>query len=124
MPGNDEDIEVEETVQTPNISHSERLRAFGTTFQFFEERGASVMDLLFLRRVLMKQQNADCSTKYNRILCIPLKKKVVNFCKVDYLAFIIDNFMPSYSIFLGCIGSDNTGKLIVEDNYGMANDSA
>ncbi|GFV81599.1 hypothetical protein TNCV_1702561 [Trichonephila clavipes] len=75
MPGNDEDIEVEETVQTPNISHSERLRAVETTFQVFEQRGASVMDLLFLRRVLMKQQNADCSTKDNGTLCIPLKKK-------------------------------------------------
>lgn len=52
MPENDEDIDDEDiTVQTPKISHSEGLKAVETALQYFEQQGASVMDLLFLRRL-------------------------------------------------------------------------
>ncbi|GFX33520.1 hypothetical protein TNCV_1931871 [Trichonephila clavipes] len=47
MVENYEDINVEETVQTPKISHSEGLKAVEAILQYFEQ-GASVMDLRFL----------------------------------------------------------------------------
>ncbi|GFS47286.1 hypothetical protein TNCV_4862611 [Trichonephila clavipes] len=49
MPENNEDVNVEDTIQTPKISHNERLKAVETSLQYFEQQGASVMDLLSLR---------------------------------------------------------------------------
>ncbi|XP_023231971.1 jerky protein homolog-like [Centruroides sculpturatus] len=52
MLENNEDVDVEDsTVQAPKISHSEGLKAVETALQYFEQQGASVMDLLFLRRL-------------------------------------------------------------------------
>ncbi|GFW50531.1 hypothetical protein TNCV_2888341 [Trichonephila clavipes] len=42
---------VEDTHQIPKLSHSEGLKAVETTLSYFEQQGASVMDLLFLRRL-------------------------------------------------------------------------
>ncbi|GFS49703.1 hypothetical protein TNCV_4344171 [Trichonephila clavipes] len=36
MSENDEDINVEDTVQTPKISHNEGLKAVNPTLQYFE----------------------------------------------------------------------------------------
>ncbi|GFT28686.1 hypothetical protein TNCV_4832481 [Trichonephila clavipes] len=66
---NDEDINVEDIIQTSKISHSEELQA-QTALQYFELQGASAMNLLFLTAFAMKQQNAKCSTEDNRTVRI------------------------------------------------------
>ncbi|GFV27865.1 hypothetical protein TNCV_2347851 [Trichonephila clavipes] len=53
-PGSDEDVNAEDTVQNPKISHNEGLKAVETTFEYFEQQGASVI-------FVMKEQNAECS---------------------------------------------------------------
>ncbi|GFV61260.1 hypothetical protein TNCV_891071 [Trichonephila clavipes] len=45
----DKDLNVENTVQMPKISHSEVLRAVRTTLQDVEQQDTSVMILLFHR---------------------------------------------------------------------------
>ncbi|GFV70222.1 hypothetical protein TNCV_843411 [Trichonephila clavipes] len=52
MSENDEDVNFEDTVQTPKISHRGGLKAVETSLQYFELQDASVMDLLFLRHLL------------------------------------------------------------------------
>ncbi|GFT24155.1 transposable element Tcb1 transposase [Trichonephila clavipes] len=43
-----EDVNGEDTVQTPEILHSEDLKTVETTQHYFEQQGASIMDLVFL----------------------------------------------------------------------------
>ncbi|GFV97121.1 hypothetical protein TNCV_3527061 [Trichonephila clavipes] len=50
MPEND-DVNVEDTMQTPRISHNRRLKDVETSLQYFEQRGASVIGLMFLPRL-------------------------------------------------------------------------
>ncbi|GFW22490.1 hypothetical protein TNCV_2170241 [Trichonephila clavipes] len=50
MPEND-DVNVENTKQTSKISHSEGLKIVEIACQYFEQHRASVMVLLFLRRL-------------------------------------------------------------------------
>ncbi|GFR09827.1 jerky protein homolog-like [Trichonephila clavata] len=61
---NDADIKVEDPVQTPKISHSEGLKAVETTLQYFEQQGASVMDLMFLRR--LRDEAAKRTVQYEK----------------------------------------------------------
>ncbi|GFY10249.1 hypothetical protein TNCV_2629281 [Trichonephila clavipes] len=49
MPENDENINVEATVRSSKIPNSEELKAVETTFQYFEQQGALVRNLLSLR---------------------------------------------------------------------------
>ncbi|GFX73568.1 hypothetical protein TNCV_2342731 [Trichonephila clavipes] len=44
MPESAEDVTVENTVQTPKISHSEGLKAVETALYYLEQQGASIMD--------------------------------------------------------------------------------
>ncbi|GFX57236.1 hypothetical protein TNCV_2965151 [Trichonephila clavipes] len=64
IPENDEDINVVDTVQTPNISHRKGLKAVKTTLQYFEQPSASVIDLLYLRRLRNKAEK--CRVQYER----------------------------------------------------------
>ncbi|GFW95361.1 transposable element Tcb2 transposase [Trichonephila clavipes] len=64
MPENDEDVNSEGTVQTPKISHSEGLKPTETTLQYFEQQGASTMDLLFLRH--LRNESAKRIRYYGR----------------------------------------------------------
>ncbi|GFV80413.1 hypothetical protein TNCV_2149471 [Trichonephila clavipes] len=51
MPKNYEEVNVEDTVQTPKVSFSEGVKAIETVIQFFEQQGASVMNSPFLHRL-------------------------------------------------------------------------
>ncbi|GFY30985.1 hypothetical protein TNCV_1629581 [Trichonephila clavipes] len=63
----DEKVNVVDTVQTPKLSHSERLKALRRPTVF--EHGAVVMDVF-----VMKLQNTEYSMADNRTLRIFLKK--------------------------------------------------
>ncbi|GFT66405.1 hypothetical protein TNCV_3208461 [Trichonephila clavipes] len=77
IPENAEDVNVEDTEQTPKISHIEGPKAVETSLRYFEQ-GASVMDLLFLRRLrdetakhaacrvlhVQQRQSAECPAVY------------------------------------------------------------
>ncbi|GFW31799.1 hypothetical protein TNCV_5039691 [Trichonephila clavipes] len=87
MQDNDENVKVEDALQTPRISHSETLKIVDTALQYFQQQGALMMDLLFCSFdvFVMKQETAQCSTQDNRALCISLKH-ASSFCKVsDYV---------------------------------------
>ena len=78
----DEDVDVEDsTVQAPKISHSEGLKAVETTLQYFEQQGASVLDLLFLRRLRDEaaKRRVQCGTQQD---ITHFFKKIASFCKV------------------------------------------
>ncbi|GFV73190.1 hypothetical protein TNCV_2374621 [Trichonephila clavipes] len=47
---NDE-VRLEYTVQSPQLSYNEGLKAVEAILQYFEQQGASVMNSLFLRRL-------------------------------------------------------------------------
>ncbi|GFV39924.1 hypothetical protein TNCV_1808361 [Trichonephila clavipes] len=53
MTENDEDVNVEDTLQTPKISRSEGLKSVETTLRYFEQ-GAMITDLLFLHHLRNK----------------------------------------------------------------------
>ncbi|GFU20825.1 hypothetical protein TNCV_5059591 [Trichonephila clavipes] len=74
MSENDE-VYVEDIIHTPKISLSEGLKTAETELQYFEQQGASVMDLLFLRR--LRDETANCRVQYGRQLgtTLFLKKK-------------------------------------------------
>ncbi|GFU41457.1 hypothetical protein TNCV_4586051 [Trichonephila clavipes] len=81
IPGNDKGVKAVDTVKTPKRSHREELKAVETTLQYFEQ-GASVMYLLFFRR--LRDEAAKRRGQYGRqqtLLCISLKKKVAGFEK-------------------------------------------
>ncbi|GFT10163.1 hypothetical protein TNCV_1115831 [Trichonephila clavipes] len=61
MPGNDEDVHVEE--QTPKISHREGLKAVETALRCFEQ-GMSVIDLLLLGH--LRDEAEKRGVKYGR----------------------------------------------------------
>ncbi|GFU95777.1 hypothetical protein TNCV_3646591, partial [Trichonephila clavipes] len=74
IPDNDEDLNIEDSVQTPKISHSEGLKVIETAFQHFERHEPSVMDIVFLRR--LRDEATKCRVLYgedNTTLRISLK---------------------------------------------------
>ncbi|GFV51115.1 hypothetical protein TNCV_4743921 [Trichonephila clavipes] len=56
-----DDVDVEDIVQTPIIPHSEGLKAAETALRYFEQQGVSVIDLLFLR-----DEAAKCRVQYGK----------------------------------------------------------
>ncbi|GFU95776.1 hypothetical protein TNCV_697781 [Trichonephila clavipes] len=64
IPDNDEDLNIEDSVQTPKISHSEGLKVIETAFQHFERHEPSVMDIVFLRR--LRDEATKCRVLYGR----------------------------------------------------------
>ncbi|GFU73834.1 hypothetical protein TNCV_554621 [Trichonephila clavipes] len=52
-----EDVNIQDTLRTPKITRSEKLKAVETTLEYFERQGA-----LLLCSFAMKQQNAECIT--------------------------------------------------------------
>ncbi|GFX58633.1 hypothetical protein TNCV_418121 [Trichonephila clavipes] len=52
----DEDVNVEDTLQTPKISLSERLKIVETALQYFEPQGVSIMDLMFHCRLRVEAE--------------------------------------------------------------------
>ncbi|GFT91451.1 hypothetical protein TNCV_4286061 [Trichonephila clavipes] len=75
MPENDEDVNVEDTKPTLKISHSEGIKAVETTLQYFAQQGASVMDLLFLRRLYDEAANTRVHGKLQDNMHFFKKKK-------------------------------------------------
>ncbi|GFV52110.1 hypothetical protein TNCV_1093271 [Trichonephila clavipes] len=51
MPENDETVNIEDSACTSNTSHSKRLKAVESAFQYFRQQGALVMNLLFVRHL-------------------------------------------------------------------------
>ncbi|GFX57966.1 hypothetical protein TNCV_3069331 [Trichonephila clavipes] len=61
---NEEDVNAKNIVQIPKILHSERLKVVETVIQYFEQQGASVMDLLYLRR--LREEAAKRRMQYGK----------------------------------------------------------
>ncbi|GFU61438.1 hypothetical protein TNCV_845581 [Trichonephila clavipes] len=68
MPENDRSVNVEDTAQTPKISHSEGSKTIETAFKYFKQ-DASVKDLVFLRclRDDAAKRRVQCG-RHNRTL--------------------------------------------------------
>ncbi|GFW72193.1 hypothetical protein TNCV_702301 [Trichonephila clavipes] len=66
---NNEDVNVEDTIKTPKISHSEGLKAIENNLHYFEQ-GASIIDFLLIRRPGEEAAKRRSSTEDYRTLSI------------------------------------------------------
>ncbi|GFU68537.1 hypothetical protein TNCV_1989871 [Trichonephila clavipes] len=65
MSENNEDVNVDYSLQTPKISENEGLKA---VVQYFEQQGASQMDLLFCHRLRDEAAKRRVCSTGNRIV--------------------------------------------------------